>query len=240
MKDLLMAGKEYYIFLNVLLCFTVVVQMAGFISMKKLLKAARNVKETENHNLIKQMKLGYTNAYKLSYGVNNTKVFIEKYLMKNKVLGLPMRFIATIDEKMCLCVAIGTIGALLLSVYREQSMLQLIFVTGVGIMYVLALRLVGSVLSAYEMKNEFMVCMTDYFENVLQNRLKNHKRDSGKIISVGGVRPKEPKLHENSDIKEVKPVKETKEKVAANRQTAAAQTPEEQIVEDIIKEFFPE
>lgn len=41
-------------------------RMADWFSMHSLLKASRNVKETENHNLIKQMKLGYTNAYRLN------------------------------------------------------------------------------------------------------------------------------------------------------------------------------
>lgn len=230
MVNFIMAMKAYYISLAAFLFIGIVSSFAEWNSMRRLLKASRNVKEAENHNLIKQMKLGYTNAYKLNYGVNNTKVFIEKYLAKNKVFKLPSAFVASLEEKMMLLSGISCLVGILVTVYMGKSPQELVFVTGVGIICVLSLRLCGSFFSSYALRQQFMIYMVDYFENVLQNRLHNHKKDSGKIIPVSTVGPKEPKLQNNQN---------PKEKAPANTQTAAAQTPEELLVEEIIKEFFP-
>lgn len=230
MLKLVMSMKGYYIALGIFMVIGIVGKFSEWRSMRKLLKASRNVKENDNHSLIKQMKLGYTNAYKLNYGVNNTKVFIEKYLAKNKVLGFPAAFVTSLEEKMILLCGISCLSAILYTVFYRKAMAEIVFVTGVGIISVLCLRLFGSFFSSYDMKQEFMIYMIDYFENVLQNRLHNHKKDSGRIIPVGGTGPKEPKLHENQPAKQ---------KTSANTQTAAAQLSEELIVEEIIKEFFP-
>ena len=99
MLDLIVVMKEYYIALAVFIAIGAAGRMADWFSMHSLLKASRNVKETENHNLIKQMKLGYTNAYRLNYGVNNTKAFIEKYLVKNKIGKLSVSFVSVFRRK---------------------------------------------------------------------------------------------------------------------------------------------
>lgn len=253
MLQVIMEMKVYYAALAVFLLVGVIGKFAEWSSMRTLLKASRNVKETENHSLIKQMKLGYTNAYKLNYGVNNTKAFIEKYLAKNKVFNIPADFISSLEEKMILLCGLSCLIAMLASVYTKKEPMALVFVTGVGVITVLTLRLFGTFFSAGRMKEQFMVCMVDYFENVLQNRLKNHRKDSGKISPVMENTPRAPKLNPNKSIRS---------KVAAGTQTAATQTddatvssaaeelsggmksateltPEEIIVEEIIKEFFP-
>lgn len=234
MLDLIVVMKEYYIALAVFIAIGAAGRMVDWFSMHSLLKASRNVKETENHNLIKQMKLGYTNAYRLNYGVNNTKAFIEKYLVKNKIGKLSVSFVSSLEEKMMLMCGISCLAAVLFSVYAEKGSIQVIFVTGAGVMAVLLLRLFGTFFSSYELKQQFMIYMVDYFENVLQNRLKNHRKDNGRVSIAAENNPKDPKFKPDISVAVGSSVK---------GQTAAAKavekSPEETIVEEIIKEFFP-
>lgn len=230
MLNIFMAQKEYYIALGVFLIVGFICEFARWLMMRKLLNAAKSIKESENHSLIKQMKLGYTNAYKLNYDVNNTGAFIEKYLCRYKMGKISLSFISSIDEKMILLCGISCLLAIMQIVISGKSTENIIFVTGFGVLSVFVLKLFASFFSVDEMHRRFMVLMEDYFENVLKNRLSNHKKDNRKIIAMEERFPKTPKTTEGQAAF-VKP--------QADSQTAAAKSSEEAIVEEIIKEFFP-
>lgn len=241
MLNIIMSQKEYCIALCVLLTVALAGKLAEWRTMNKLLHAAKSVKETESHNLIKQMKLGYTNAYKLNYDVNNTNAFIEKYLGRCKVGKFSMSFIGTLDEKIMLLCGIICLISIMSAFYSGVTTENVVIASGLGVLSVFIVRLFSVVFSVEQKRQQFVVLMVDYFENVLKNRLSNHKKDNKKIISAEDRFPKNPKP------KEAKAVFGESEKAAKaafgesepDSQTAAAKTSEEAIVEEIIREFFP-
>lgn len=230
MLNMLINQNTYYIMLGVFLMVGVVGEFIQWYAMKKLLSAAKSVKETENHNLIKQMKLGYTNAYKLNYSVNNTNAFIEKYLCRYKIGRFSLSFISSIDEKMILMCGICCVFTIMMTLNSGTQAHNIIFSAGFGVMAVFLLRLASAVFAIGEMREQFVVLMVDYFENVLKNRLSNHKKDNKKIVPMEEKLPKAPKTKSDAQTF-VKPNVES--------QTAAAKSSEEAIVEEIIREFFP-
>lgn len=230
MLNFITAQKGYCIVLGVLLLSAFVCKFAEWKTMKGLLQAARSVKENESHNLIKQMKLGYTNAYKLNYEVNNTDVFIEKYLNRCTVGRFSLSFVGTLDEKIMLLCGMACLISIMSAFYLGVSTENIIFASGFGVMSVFVVRLISAVFSVEQIKRQFMVLMVDYFENVLKNRLTNHRKDSRKIIAAEDRFPKMPKPKEEKDDFSESEI---------DSQTAAAKTSEEAIVEEIIKEFFP-
>jgi len=225
-----MAQKEYCIALGVLLFVAFVGKVSEWRAMKKLLRAAKSVKENESHNLIKQMKLGYTNAYKLNYDVNNTNAFIEKYLTRFKVGKFSLSFISTLDEKIMLLCGISCLVSIMSTVYSGVTIEKIIFLSGFGVLSVFVVRLLSAIFPVEQMRQQFVVIMVDYFENVLKNRLTNHKKDNKKIIPAEDRFPKTPKIKED---------KAAFCEPEIDSQTAAAKSSEEAIVEEIIREFFP-
>lgn len=230
MLDIFWGMRGYYVPMMVMIVLGAAGRIVEWASMQRLLRASRSVKESENHDLIRQMKTGYVNAYRLNYGVRNTRAFIEKYLSRHQVMHLPSSFLATLDDKMMLLCGIFCIWAVVFAARAGRSVMELAIMAGFGISAVLMLRLVGSFFSSKSLKKQFMSYMVDYFENVLQNRLHNHRKDVGKGTALGEERPAGPRAKEE---------KRERESVFAASQTAAARPMDELVVEEIIKEFFP-
>lgn len=262
MLELIMNQREYFIILSLITLVNVCGSLLEWGTFRSLLKAAHNVKDLHNHSLIKQMKQGYTNSYKLNYNVKNTNVFIEKYLYRYKVMGLPLSFIETLSEKMTLLCSVLCLGVILFQTQKDTTAIAIFYSTGIGLMAVLVQRLVNSFFSSYEKKHQFMILMQDYFDNVLENRLNNHKKDNKKALNIDGDWPPEPQNAEQNAPSEDKALKQAA--VALDQTTVKSEesvldqkvgkaksasrhmkdkgketASEEQIVEDIIREFFP-
>lgn len=254
--------REYYIILTLITLVSVVGSLLEWGTFRSLLKAAHNVKDLNNHTLIKQMKQGYSNSFKLNYNVKNTNAFIEKYLCRYKVMGMRLSFVETLGEKLTLLCAALCLSVIIYDMQQSMPLMAVFYTTSFGLLAVLVQRLVDSFFSSYEKKRQFMILMQDYFDNVLENRLNNHKKDGKKAQNLDAGWPPEPQNMEQEIQSEEKVLKQAAAALddtnAKTAKTTAKQSErllkptgrrakekmgerssEEQIVEDIIREFFP-
>lgn len=151
--------------------------MIGIISRIRLSFVCKNlVKEVENvgsssHELLMLIKKKYENSILLNRGINNTQVFVEKYLRKYQVGKITLKSLGAINYEMMLCALIlgcvGGVGAF----FYGMSMEMIVLHPAAAVLIVMLLLFCETFLEIESRLEYIRLSVVDYLENTMQNRV---------------------------------------------------------------------
>lgn len=172
---------------NLLLYGIIFAGLVGVVSRIRLSFVYRNLtKEAENagsstNELMIQIRKKYENSILLNKKVQNTRIFVEKYLRRYQVGRMTLKGLGAINYEMMLCTMIlGCIGGVGAFLYG-QSVERIVLYPAAAALNVMLL-LFGGVFLETENRLEYItICIVDYLENTMLNRmnLKEETADRG-------------------------------------------------------------
>lgn len=221
--------------------FAVMLKVVQAVVYIKLMEESENVPASKN-KLIKQMKLKFENCYKLNLGVNNVRIFVDKYMYKHKIGRINMYYLnrlPIIAAWFCGIVGIGS-GCICYLEKYSVKMGSVYEVYGIG--SIIIIKLAEIILDTAYKRNVFYTNIIDFFENSLQNHLTH---DVTKAAAI--TEEEREMLEEIPVIKEVRRENASKETVFHYRKREKNKVKEPQsnessnaadIIEDVISQFL--
>lgn len=172
---------------------------------------------------LKDLRKKYEDYHEMNIKVNNVNTFVDRLFRKKKVCGLSSSFWITLEHlAIAGCAISGAAGALAASQQgKELTEVMISYLT--GITAACGLLFLDTFLRAGEKKHIVITNMNDYLENVLENTL------SGRSAVE---EPEAQKEHSRRILRYAE--KNRKKKKTAPTVTAE----EEQLLEDVLQEFF--
>lgn len=223
----------------------------------RLLAAVDNPERTD-HPFMKQLKLKYRNYYKLERRIHNTDAFIETHLYRYKLSFFGLESLRSMNNRVILlCIMTSCLGiAGCLYCGLEASMIMYHIVAGA--MAAAGLELVEQQFGNDSKKRMLFVALKDYLENGLANQIAGRiraeeveesdgeveqkgaivaKRDG--IVAKNGVKGQKngTKCNSSGDLDQLSDGQVAVTKNIAEK--VAAQLAEDEVVAQVIKEFFP-
>ena len=193
-----------------------------YMSYGRILKIAYNASNT-NHELLKQIKLRYTNCNTLDIPIINIGAFVKKHILLN--CGFK-RMVPIIDM-------IGY-GCLLLAVFFTYIYYGMTKFDKYGVYictYIMVFLLLNSIIKGEEKLNIATTLISDYIENVLSHRNINKREKMNKR--------KEEEHPRNDVINETESnVKVKEESLGALISTATDNVQAEMIINEVLKEYL--
>lgn len=198
------------------------------------------IRETENigssrNRLLKQMKLKFENCYKLNLGVNNTGVFVDKYMYKYRILGISLSQMDTFSDLILILIVILNLIAFVYSLSGNYGMKDYLWY---GIVTAVSWLLFQFIDKAIDVEGKRLVArinIRDYLENSLSNRLANEYA-SGKA----SVRQENTNRNTVSDA-DMELMKKQLDEIEAKPKKEADGNKdilEEEVIHEILKEFL--
>lgn len=138
--------------------------------MLRLLKASEQVKTTKNR-LVQTIRHHYENSLNMDLQVHNIHAFVDKYLLKLKCCGIPIRIFDSMTmEAALLSVAAGGVGVIntIHKGYGEAVVFQILFATIASCACLLSFENIFRIENSID---RLQANLEDYLENDLKNRL---------------------------------------------------------------------
>lgn len=136
----------------------------------RLLKASEQIKTTKNRQL-QTIRHHYENSLNMDLQVHNIHAFVDKYLLKLKCCGIPIRIFDSMTmEAALLSVAVGGLGIIHI-IHRnssEEMIFQILFAAIASCACLLSLENIFRIENSIE---RLQANLEDYLENDLRNRL---------------------------------------------------------------------
>lgn len=207
-------------------------KLIAAVAYGSLVKASNEMGSSKN-KLMKLLCLKFETFYKLKISVNNVDTFVDKYVHKQKFLGIGLSTWENFSGQMTvLCIA----GAVLGSVWGYflhcgQDVVLSTFLYGMTAAFLLIIF--GGLFDIPGKKRRLHTNMQDYLENYLKARLENEHL-MPEILENYRQAYFEDTIKENKRLAEKQAAQEQK-KLAVQEETAAVQ---EKIIEEILKEYL--
>ena len=227
----------------ILISWAFMTRLLVYIVYERILLMAYNV-ASSNCELIKQIKLRYTNCNTLNIPIRNVYSFINKHIIVNSGLRYKVAFIDG-SGYVTLMIAIA-----LLYIYPNASMFSdNTYVFGMILIFIL----INIAVDKEERLNKAVLLISDYLENVLAHRNINKRERSKESLpgieeeKISGKTIVEKDIIDAKDIKVDKTTSETDTKndikddgkVISKLITSAADNVQaEKIINEVLKEFL--
>lgn len=244
--------KEYILyFIAGLLLWGIISEFLVALRYRKLIKESENMGLTKL-KLFKQMKLKFENSYRLHMGMN-TSIFIDKYMFKNKFLGINLFSWNRMPLEIFMLASVLSVSAMIVGYYANLKAELLLKYPVICIVGGILLCMVWQAVDVDCKMDIVKTNIMDYLENSLafrvtsecaltQTLVKPSDIEHGATVSDGqnrNILPREEdsmKKEIREDIKSMKQQisyieKEKDNKILNNQQ-------DEEIIEDIIKQFL--
>lgn len=211
------------------------VGLVGLVSRVVLSKTVRNlVKEAENmgttsQELLLLIKRKYEAGALVNRSIQNTEVFVERYLHRYQTGGMTLKRIGSITYEMMLCAmilgCIGGVGAY----FEEMAIRQIVLYPAAAVLIVMLLLFCEAFLEIEGKLEQLKLMIIDYLENTMEPRLKQQRTDKEE-------EPKKTKLEKEKSFDG-----EIPENAAVNEVTVALawESPEEEkLVKEVLDEYL--
>lgn len=195
------------------------------ISYKSMIKASAQIGKTKRKWLV-SLRKKYEDYHNMDIKVNNVTTFVDRLFRKKKVCGFTCAFWLTL-ERMTIagCAIAGAAGALFASQQgKGLSEVMVTYLTGITAACVLILF--DTFLRADEKKHIVITNMNDYLENVLENTIS------------GREAVEEPEVRKEHNRRLARYAEENQENRKKKKKERLVSPEEEQLLEDVLQEFF--
>ncbi|WP_432626769.1 hypothetical protein [Brotaphodocola sp.] len=185
MMQLLETGKALYVLAGICLMGILTRGLTRRL-YKGLLKESTNLTVTKNRTL-KELKTRAENAYRVNQGMRDTGAWLEHQLNEMKIMGFTLNGWSGLAMQWTwLCLLAGGTGAFLAYWYRLDTSCMVLY--GAGGILMAMLTLVFDGVTAGVRREQLMMALQDYLENVMYPRMaRNQPIDSENLASA--VRP---------------------------------------------------
>ncbi len=223
------------------------------------LRYKRLIKESENMGLtklkvLKQIKIKFENTYKLHMGINNSSIFIDKYMLKNKWMGVSLLNWNQIPLESFLLALVLSMFSVIIGYYEKIEWENLIKCPILCLMGGLLLYFFWEMINIPNKTDMLKTNILDYLENSLAYRLtsecaltqtlsksldsSNPTEEPGEDKKKNPDRSEDIMLGIKKEIKEeIRSMKQQINSIEKERENKNPNN-EEEIIEDIIKEFL--
>lgn len=208
-------------FIIFLLILSIICQIIMGVIFQSMIKESENMPTTENR-LLKQCKLKFINCYKLNGRMLNTSVFVDKFILKIRCMGISLHRLSHVSGQFMMLSVLVTGIAICLSLASGDTLFQII---PYYLSSILGLYLYFSVSGIVDLSGKKAILKTnlvDYLENHLIPRLEIEKESASAEEEKKG----------KSAMKLEEEVEGTK------NQILSISVNEQQELEDLLQEFF--
>ena len=185
MMQLLETGKALYVLAGLCLMGILTRGLTRRL-YKGLLKESTNLTVTKNRTL-KELKTRAENAYRVNQGMRDTGAWLEHQLNEMKIMGFTLNGWSGLAMQWTwLCLLAGGTGAFLAYWYRLDTSCMVLY--GAGGILLAMLTLVFDGVTAGVRREQLMMALQDYLENVMYPRMARNQPLDGEN-SASGIRP---------------------------------------------------
>lgn len=246
MFTVLLKHKILTVLIFTFLLLSILCQIIAGVIYQSMIREADNMSATEN-KILKQCKQKYANYYKLNGKMVNTAAFVDKFLQKISILGIPlMKFPHLAGQLMMLsvlCIGISVCFSLAVG----DTLFQIIPYYLISILGLYLYFSVSGAMDLQERRNILKNNLMDYLENHLiprleieketglEENLKKRERRVNEVLQEFGGDSLILNISENEE----KNTNFDGKKQKRNRRDAgAASTAYEEELESLLEEFF--
>lgn len=161
-------------------------QTAMALSLKGYVKSSANMKTTRKKLMI-NLKNQFETIYGMDYQIHNTAAYVDKYLLKMRVMGLPYQFFEKLPYLtaglVALLTVIGEFYGYTMGV-KNQAQVEILFTSG---LVLVCLYVFFHIFGIKSKKEQIQIQLVDYLENYLANRLTKTKeggRESNQLEEI--------------------------------------------------------
>ncbi len=183
----------------VFLSLSIIFQTIAGVMIHILLRESENM-STVRSNILKQCRQKYVNYYKLNGKMINTSVYVDKFVKKLKLLGIPLTRYIQLSGQMMFFFILSTGISIFLQLSFGKTLFDMVPYYLISILGLYLYFSVMSLTNMEEKKKLLKINLVDYLDNHLCLRLETElsaldelkqKENAGKAASV---RKEEPRI----------------------------------------------
>lgn len=212
----------------IFLFFSIICQMVVGVIFHRMIEESANMPTTEN-TLLKQCKLKFMNCYKMNGRVMNTSVYVDKFIQKIRIAGLPIERLSHMAGQMMMLSVLTAGIAVCISLAAGDTLFQIIPYYLASILGLYLYFSVSGVVDIVGKKQMLKTNLVDYLENHLMPRLELEK-ETEKEKAETGQRVTE-RINSGKEY-----IKNNSEKDTAEKKDILIDYTDE--LEDLLKEFL--
>lgn len=176
MLTLFFQHKNFMIGILSLLSLSIICQIVMGVIYHKLIRETENM-STTRHKSLQQLKLKFSSRNKISEGIPNVSVFVDKFMNQIKVGCLPLSFLKHLSgQLMLLAVLVAGIGACL-GIIHGESFFNIAPFYAVSFLGLYCYFAVSSLIDIPGKAKILRTNLVDYLENHLASRLEQTESD---------------------------------------------------------------
>lgn len=176
MLNLVFLHKNYIIAILVFLFLSIICQITLGVIYHKLIWETEHMSSTANKSL-QQLKLKYSGCRKINEKVSNVPVFVDKFISRIKIGGLPLSLFKHLSgQLMLLSVLIAGIGACI-GIVNNESFISIAPFYAISFLGLYCYFAVSSLVDIPGKIKILHINLVDYLENHLANRLEQAELD---------------------------------------------------------------
>lgn len=183
----------------VFLSLSIIFQIAAGVMVHCLLQESENM-STVKSNVLKQCRQKYVNYYKLNGKMINTSVYVDKFIKKLKLLGIPLTRYTQLSGQMMFFFILSTGISIFLQLSFGKTLFDMIPYYLISILGLYLYFSVMGVINIEDKKKLLKINLVDYLDNHLCPRLETEMsaldelKQKEKAGEVAAVRREEPKI----------------------------------------------
>lgn len=176
MLHLIFLHRNYIIAILVSLFLSIICQITLGVIYHKLIWETEHMSSTANKSL-QQLKLKFSGCRKINEKVSNIPVFVDKYISRIKIGGLPLSLLKHLSgQLMLLAVLIAGIGACM-GIVNNESFISIAPFYAISFLGLYCYFAVSSLVDIPGKIKILHINLVDYLENHLANRLEQAELD---------------------------------------------------------------
>lgn len=182
----------------VFLSLSIIFQTIAGVMIHLLLQESENM-STVKSNALKQCRQKYVNYYKLNGKMINTSVYVDKFVKKLKLLGIPLTRFIQLSGQMMFFFILSTGISIFLQLSFGKTLFDMVPYYLISILGLYLYFSVMSLTNMEEKKKLLKINLVDYLDNHLCPRLETElsaldelkqKENAGKAASAGKEEPR--------------------------------------------------
>lgn len=155
-------------------CLGIILKFILYIGYLRMIKASRNIEQTENKTL-RNMRIKFETFHKLKIGVNNVDVFVDKQLINHKTCGLWLITWEKLSGQVDILCVIVACTSVLTGLILETSRVWILSVLTVGFITSGLLIFSECMLNKNIKREMIRLNILDYFDNFLKPRIEQEE-----------------------------------------------------------------
>lgn len=176
MLALFFQHRNFMIGILTLLSLSIICQIIMGVIYHKLIRETENMSTTK-HKSLQQLKLKFSSRNKISEGIPNVSIFVDKFMNQIKIGCLPLSFLKHLSgQLMLLSVLVAGIGACL-GIIHGENFLNIAPFYAVSFLGLYCYFAVSSLIDIPGKAKILRTNLVDYLENHLANRLEQTELD---------------------------------------------------------------